>query len=81
MNNLTLDSELLKNKNVLITDDIVDSCETVLEVKELVEKLSDREADSVVLVSKQPLKCHEYKIDFLRGCSRHTWISFPWEHK
>jgi hypoxanthine phosphoribosyltransferase len=79
LNNLTLDSGVLRGKRVLLCDDISDSGQTILDSRAWVENLTDRLVDVFVLVSKNPKWCRQRGIEFIKEVDKENWVCFPWE--
>ena len=77
--NLSVIPWVVRHKKVLLVDDVYDSGETITKVRKWLERVVERKVDVVVLVSKNPAKCHDEGIRSIRHVDKNVWVRFPWE--
>lgn len=71
-----IDTAFIKDKNVLIVDDILDSGRTLLYVYHM---LNAKSVSAFVLVNKRIAKDMPFHVGYTKVARPEVWVKFPWE--
>lgn len=77
--NLTIEGRIVKDKKVLVCDDIFDSGKTMKQVMSFCKAYGAKKVTGFVLVTKDRSKCDFQDIHYLTSVGPKEWVVFPWE--
>lgn len=72
-------AEMIKDKRILIIDDLIDEGVTMENVKSYVLQWQPSEVRCLVMLTKDVEFCKRLNVDYLRTVAKGTWIILPWE--
>lgn len=78
-NPLLVSGPVVRDKKVLVVDDLVDSGQTMNTVIKYVKKWKATSIRGFVFVTKDRAFCHKNNIEYMITENKDCWIVFPWE--